>query len=202
MSALWLLMFIQPRIFEALPQWPSFVHSWCLWKLLALLKMFLDKKKISNFCMGVIQVLYLVGNNFYLNVLNHRNVKGQCCLPATRILSLFTFILKHSSFLFFFFWSMHCFVFIGFFFLRGVLLYFLPIRVVLQPLLELWMNVSLFLITIELSACCWVETRTVFLFTVMTWRWLNCPFFLFLFLCVCAHVCMWAFYFLFFKFSL
>lgn len=133
MSALWLLMFIQPRIFEALPQWPSFVHSWCLWKLLALLKMFLDKKKWLIFVwVNVIQVLYLVGNNFYLNVLNHRNVRGQHCLPATRIL-------KHSSF-FFFVYALFCFYFV---FLRGVLLYFLPVRVVLQPLFELWMNVSL-----------------------------------------------------------
>lgn len=123
MSASWLLMFIQPRIFKALPQWPLFVHSWCLWKLLGLLKMFLEKEKptttkkmISFFFLwvSVIQVLYPVGNNFYLNVLNHRNVKGQHKKFVFRL----TFILK------LFFCCLCIVLFSLFFSLWGVLLYF------------------------------------------------------------------------------
>lgn len=122
MSASWLLMFIQPRIFKALPQWPLFVHSWCLWKLLALLKMFLEKEKpttnkkmISFLWVSVIQVLYPVGNNFYLNVLNHRNVKGQHKKFVFRL----TFILK-----LFFFCCLCIDLFSLFCSLWGVLLYF------------------------------------------------------------------------------
>lgn len=171
MSASWLLMFIQPRIFKALPQWPLFVHSWCLWKLLALLKMFLEKEKptttkkmISFLWVSVIQVLYPVGNNFYLNVLNHRNVKGQHKKFVFRL----TFILK---FFFFVVYALICFLC----FVLSEVSYctFLPIRVVLQPFIRV-VSECQFVRIIELSACCWVETRTVRLFTVITWRWLNC----------------------------
>lgn len=142
MSASWLLMFIQPRIFKALPQWPLFVHSWCLWKLLALLKMFLEKEKptttkkmISFLWVSVIQVLYPVGNNFYLNVLNHRNVKGQHKKFVLRL----TFILK----LFFLLLSMHWFVFFVLFSLRCLTVLFCLSGLFCSLLFELWVNVSL-----------------------------------------------------------
>lgn len=141
MSASWLLMFIQPRIFKALPQWPLFVHSWCLWKLLALLKMFLEKEKptttkkmISFLWVSVIQVLYPVGNNFYLNVLNHRNVKGQHKKFVFRL----TFILK----LFFFVvYALICFLC----FVLSEVSYctFCLSGLFCSLLFELWVNVSL-----------------------------------------------------------
>lgn len=61
---------------------------------------------------------------------------------------------------------------------------FLPIRVVLQPFIRV-VSECQFVRIIELSACCWVETRTVRLFTVMTWRWLNCLLFLMYVCCLC-----------------
>lgn len=135
MSALWFIMLteVDLRILKALPHWPLFVHSWRLWKLLALLKCF---RKIS-FCMAKCSKSYLVGNNFYWNVLiNLCNVNGQQIHHAVRLWQRnLSFCLLFLSILYL---SMHCF----WFSLKGVLLYILSIGVVLQPSFSLRMNVS------------------------------------------------------------
>lgn len=120
MSASWFIMFIQvePRIFEASPQWPLFVHSWRLWKLLALLKYF--RKKKFHFQWVKCYPLYLVGNNFYLNVLsNHRNVNRQQICHVVRLwqrnLSFYVYFCFKTFFI--------CLCIVLFFSLKGVLLY-------------------------------------------------------------------------------
>lgn len=65
-------------------------------------KMFEKKKDLVFFCMGKCYPFYLVGNNFYLNVLNnHRNVKGQQICRSVRhwqrnlsFFFMFTFVFK------------------------------------------------------------------------------------------------------------
>lgn len=72
-----------------MPQWALFVHSWRLWKLLALLKCFRKKKEQIIFFLQWVKcypLLYLVGNNFYLNVFsNHRYVNRQQICHAVRL---------------------------------------------------------------------------------------------------------------------
>lgn len=98
-----------------------------------------------------------------------------------------------------------CIVFFSSLSLKGVLLYILPIRVVLQPSFKLWMNVCVYVCVsvcdhhwkcyrFWFSACCWVWLGSMYLFTVMTWRCLIVLFFSFFFFeCVCVA---FLFYFL------
>lgn len=83
---------------------------------------------------------------------NHRNVNSQQIGHDKEIcLFMFTFVLKHS------FLSMHCFCF---FFLKGVLLYNSLIRVVLQPLFKLRMNMGACVcVCVRASVCVWVRDR-------------------------------------------